>query len=369
MRKNLLIAFLFVFMCSLVLVACGGGADEAASNSNDTANNLQQDNNDSNVAEESNANNSEDAAASTGEGEEYTFKYAHISSVENVWHTQAEKFAEELEKLSDGRMKIDFYPMGQLGNENDMLQQLETGTLDFAIITTAQLSNRSDDLNAWAMPFMFDSVEEGIEMSKSEPAVQILEGLEEQGLIGLGYNFVGNRYVMMIDTAIESPEDLDGKKIRITGGPAVQDFWNATGASPESMPRTEIYTALQTGVIDGIEIDFGSILEEKYYEVANYLTLTNHYTFAGIDVMSKAVFDSLPPEDQEIILEAGRIAEEWGGEDTIAAEERHLEELQEVGLTINDFPYADNFKSIQEEIFEKYSDNEITKAFIDEYNK
>lgn len=85
--------------------------------------------------------------------------------------------------------------------------------------------------------------------------------------------------------------------------------------------------------------------------------------------MSAAVFDSLPPEDQEIVLEAAKLAEEWGGEDTIAAEERHLEELKEVGLTINEFPYAENFKSIQEDIFNKYSDNEITKAFIDEYNK
>lgn len=350
--------FILLSICLLLLlVACGGNSSDATGTTDPSSG-----------SEENDASNGEGEVAASG-GEEYVFKYAHISSVENVWHTQAEKFAEELERLSDGRMKVDFYPMGQLGNENDMMQQLETGTLDFAIITTAQLSNRSDDLNAWAMPFMFDSVEEGIAMSSSEPARQLLDGLKDQSLIGLGYNFVGNRYVMMGDTAIESPDDLQGKKIRITGGPAVQDFWNATGASPESMPRPEIYTSLQTGVIDGIEIDLGSILEEKYHEVADYLTLTNHYTFAGIDVMSSAVFESLPPEDQEIVLEAAKLAEEWGGEDTIEAEERHLAELEELGLTINDFPYAENFKSIQEDIFEKYSDNEITKAFIDEYNK
>src|SRR5699024_10566273 len=151
--------------------------------------------------------------------------------------------------------------------------QLESGSLDFAIITTAQLSNLSDDLHAWSMPFMFKNIKEAVEMSSSKPAEQLLEGLREQNLIGLGYNFVGNRYVLTRENPIEGPEDLKGKKIRVTGGAPVLDFWNAVGASPESMPRTEIYTALQNGVIDGADIDLGSILEEKYYEVANFLTL------------------------------------------------------------------------------------------------
>lgn len=365
MVKKLLVMFTFVLICSsLLLTACGSNSEEASGTTNDS----QQENNSSN-ANEAGVSNQFDESNGNAEGETYLFKYGHISSDENVWHTQAEKFAEELERLSDGRMEVEFFPMGQLGNENDMLQQLETGTLDFAVITTAQLSNRSDDLNAWAMPFMFDSVDAAIEMSQSEQAIELLEGLQEQSLIGLSYNFVGNRHILMRDTPIESPEDLQGKKIRVTGGPAVQDFWNAVDASPEAMPLPEVYTSLQTGVIDGIDIDLGAILEQKLYEVADYLTLTNHYSFAGIDVMSATVYDSLSPEDQEIIKEAAKIAEEWGAEDTIAAEARHLEELEEAGLTINDFPYTDNFISIQEEIFDKYSDNEITKAFIDEFNK
>lgn len=347
MKKKLFYVLTLMLVTVFALAACGGGDDSANDSGADSG-------------------NGENAAA---EGETYVFKYGHISSEDNVWQQQAEKFAEELNRLSDGRMEVEFYPMGQLGNENDMIQQLETGTLDFAVITTGQLSNYNEDLNAWSLPFMFESIEDAIEASDSEPARQILDSLEKNGLVGLSYNFVGNRYILMKDTQIESPEDFKGKKIRVTGGPAVQDFWNALEASPEAMPLPEVYTSLQTGVIDGIDIDLGALLEQKLYEVADYLTLTNHYAFAGIDVMSAAVFEKLSEEDQQIVLEAAQIAEEFGGQLTIEEEKAHLQELEAEDVTINDFPYADNFEEIQNDLFEKYSDNDLVKAFIDEYKK
>ncbi|MGM0904035.1 MAG: TRAP transporter substrate-binding protein [Bacillota bacterium] len=307
--------------------------------------------------------------SSEGEGGEanYTFKVSHVTQESHIWHKTAEKFGEELEKLSDGRMKLEIYPASQLGQEQDMVQQLSTGSLDFGFLTNAYMSTRQDSLNAWFMPFTFSNLEEAVKMRESESAKNMLAELESQGLIGLDFAFAGNRHVLMTDGQVQSPEDLSGKKVRIIGSPAIQAFWEGTGAGPTAMPLPEVYTSLQTGVIDGIDIDLDALVTEKYYENAEYLTLTNHNTFPTVIVMGKPSFDNLSAEDQEIVKTAIKNAVDWGVQEAVNRENTNLEELKKVGVKVEELTDSSTFDGVSQKVRDEFAaKSPLIQEFLDE---
>jgi len=297
----------------------------------------------------------------------YVFKLGHVTQESHVWHQTALKFGEELEKLSNGRMKLQIYPASQLGQEKDMVQQLETGSLDFGFLTNAYMSTREQSLNAWFMPFVFSNLEEAAKMRGSAVADEMLKQLESQGLIGFDFIFAGNRHILMKDGFVNSPNDVKGKKIRIIGSPVMQDFWKEIGAGPTAMPLSEVYTSLQTGVIDGVDIDLDALVTEKYYENAKYLTITNQMTFPAVVVMSKQKFDSLSPEDQEIVKKAIQAACDWGVNEAIARETKNLETLKSAGVQVHQLEQLGDFEKAAKKIQEKYAnESPVIKKFLEE---
>ncbi|KOY82310.1 TRAP transporter substrate-binding protein [Lysinibacillus macroides] len=301
-----------------------------------------------------------------GAGESRTFKISHVVQESHVWNATAVKFGEELEKLSNGRMKVQIFPASQLGTEADMVQQMETGAVEFAFLTNAYMSTREDSLNSWFMPYLFNNLDEAVAMRESEEAKEMLASLSSQGLLGLDFMFAGNRHVLMKDGFAETPEDLKGKKIRIIGSPAMQSYWEKVGAGPTAMPLPEVYTSLQTGVIDGIDIDLDALVTEKYYENAKYLTLTNQMTFPTVIVMSQSVYDQLPTEDQEIVKQAMKTAVDWGVQEAVAREKANLETLKSAGVEVLEEIDTTPFQAVSNEVKKEFSDkSEIVKSFIE----
>lgn len=335
--------YLFTLTIGLLvfaLAACGGGGSSSDSSSS--------------------------GGTSSSGGETRTFKIAHVVQESHVWNVTAEKFGEELKALSDGRFDIQIHPASTLGTEADMVQQLETGAIDFGFMTNAYMSTRQDSLNAWFMPYLFSNLEEAVAMRGTEPVQQMLDELSSQGLVGLDFMFAGNRHVLMTDGFAESPEDLKGKKIRIIGSPAMQSYWEKVGAGPTAMPLPEVYTSLQTGVIDGIDIDLDALVTEKYYENAKYLTLTNQMTFPTVIVMSKQVYDSLSPEDQEIVKTAMKNAVDWGVQEAIKREESNLQALKDAGVEVLENFDTSKFQAVTDEVRKEFSEkSDIVKAFIE----
>ncbi|WP_138415979.1 TRAP transporter substrate-binding protein [Aquibacillus sediminis] len=351
MRKSLL--FLISMLAFLmVLTACvesqqsaGDDGDQSSSGSEGTSN--------------------EEAS---GEGRTYEFNLSHVTPPSHNWQKTAEKFGEELETLSDGRMELEIFPNGQLGSEGDMIQQIETGTLSFGIITNAYLSNRIDSLNGWFMPFLFDDLEEANAAKETEMAQQFLDDVTNDSMLAIDFAFAGNRHILMTEGEVTSPEDIEGKKMRIIGSPAMQDFWVESGASPTPMPLPDVYTSLQNGVIDGIDIDLDALVSLKLHEIAQDLTLTNHMSFPSVVVMSKQVRAELPEEDLQIVDEALESAIEWGIQDQIQREQDNLAFLEENGMNITEFDNHDTFLDIIDSVYTNYGDeNEAIQALIEEY--
>src|SRR5699024_2434179 len=236
MKKSFIFGIVFLMF---VLAACGGNNDASSNNKKDSG-------------------SADDAT--------YEFKLGHIAPPDHIWNDAAQKFADELNELSDGRMSVELYPGGQLGSDDDMVQQLETGSLDFGFITNAFLTSKSDAFSAWFAPYIFDSYEDAHEAKDTEVAKEILATLEEDGLKALDYFFSGHR-TMMFTEKIESPEEIEGLTLRVTPSPALEDWYRLLGASPESISLPDVYQSAQTGVIDGMEMDLDVTIASNFNEV------------------------------------------------------------------------------------------------------
>lgn len=298
------------------------------------------------------------------------FKIAHVTQESHIWHQTALKFGEELEKLSDGRFTVNLYPSSQLGQEKDYMLLLETGALDAAMLTNGYMSTREESLNAWFLPFTFNTIEEAIEMTETEESKALLATLNKQGIKGLGFIFAGNRHMLLADGEVQSPDDLSGKKMRILGSPIMQMFWGEMGASPTAMPLSEVYTALQTGVIDGMDIDLDALMTEKYYETAENLTITNHMTFPAVFAISEKVYNDLAEEDQTIVDEATKRAIAWANEETVKRETETLQTLKDMGVNVVDLTDNSSFIEAKNSVIETYANkNELIKNFVEKANQ
>lgn len=341
--------WLFMLTLSLlavVLVACGDDSSESSSSS---------------VASDSGTSNSSEPAT---EGKTYTFKLGHEAAEGHIKFEVAEKFAQDLEKNSDGRMTVDIYPANQLGKEADMQQQIESGTLDFAILSNGTMSSISESLNGWFMPFLFEDLNAAATVTGSEPAQQMMKDLEQKNMYGYGVFFAGQRHILS-SKELATLADLKGVKIRIPGSPVFETYYKAVGAGPASMPLPEVYTSLSTGVIDAVDTDLNAAVSQKFYEAADILTLSGHIVFPEVAISSKKSVDALSDEDKKIVEDTWAAVLDWGVQESIAMNGALLQALIDEGVTVNELANIDEFKALSQNVYDQYSSNPTIKAFID----
>ncbi len=297
----------------------------------------------------------------------YNFKLAHITPPSHMWHKAAEKFAEELDERSDGRMQMEIYPSSQLGTEADMVEQISAGSVDFGFITAAYMSSRSPSFAAWFTPYAFKDLKEANEARDSEIAKKILGTLDEQGMVGLDYFFAGQRVMLSKDKKIEKPGDMDGLKLRVTPSPPMQDFYTSMGASTEGLPLPEVYSAVQTGVIDGMDMDLDATITNKYFEVVKYGAVTNHMVWPAVAIVNKKTFEGMPEADQKIIQEAIAAAAEYAVLTRAGQEEEFKQTLKDEGMEIYEID-SSLFDPYKKQFDEKYGKKDpLIQEFIDTF--
>lgn len=229
------------------------------------------------------------------------FRLGLITPPPHIWTKAAEAFAAELSEKSGGAHSVTVFPAQQLGNEAEMLQQLQTGALDMAFLTAAEISNRAPDFGAFYAPFLVKDVEHAGRLLRSDAAKALLEQLPAKvGVIGIGIGMAGLRQIVARGS-VDSASDLAGKKIRITPFAPILDFYNALGAAPTPMPLPDVYDALANGQVDAIDMDAELIWVLKYYEHADTIVQTNHMMFPMVGLVSAKVWAKLSEEDRAMI--------------------------------------------------------------------
>lgn len=269
--------------------------------------------------------------------QEREFRLGLITPPVHVWNKEVAAMSETLKERSDGRLSITAFPSGQLGNEAAMLQQLQTGALDMAWLTTAEITFRVPDMAALHAPFLVDNIEDAARVLRSDEAREILTKLPSAtGTVGVCYAMIGMRQMVLRET-VDTAADLAGKRIRITPAPAISTFFEMFGAAPAPMPLPAIYDALANGQIDGLDMDYESIINFRYYEHAPYLLETNHHMFGMVALISAPVWATLSEEDRALITEVTQMHCDRTIDRFVEEEDQKLANLREApGIQITE---------------------------------
>lgn len=292
-----------------------------------------------------------------------TLKMGHIVPPSHVWHKVSERFANNLATATNNDTTVRIFPLSKLGKEPQLTDMLQSGAIQFSVLTVGGLSNRNESLNGWFLPYIFKDVAHAARTTEKATARQMLQDLEQHGLVGLGYTLAGMRHVLSIEQ-IGTIDDLKNQKVRSFPNKVFNDWWSTLGAAPTAMPISEVAPALTTNLLDAVDVDLDIVVGLKFYQQAPHLTMTNHMAFPAIFVVSKVWWDAQTPEKQQTILTAFKEAESWGFEQQIAAETSNLEKLKAAGVSVAQVD-SDKFAATAQAITDRYSaDNAQVQQFL-----
>jgi len=277
-------------------------------------------------------------------------------------------FKDALEEKSNGRFVVDYYLNGQLGGDAELLQQTMNGSIQAAVISTSTFSDYNEALDVLQLPFLFSSYDIEKQALKSDEAKALFEELEPLNVKILAVCEIGMRNFANNVRPITRMEDLKGIKMRIVPSTLVARTAELIGMSVTPMSYGEIYTGLQQKVIDGEEINFISIAEERHYEVLKYISTLNFYTFPSALTLNLDFYNGLSEEDKVLIDECKTEAFEYAMNQTKIAEENSIEIAKNAGVEINEISEEeiDRFKAAVEPIYKEYADKSpAMAAFIE----
>lgn len=261
------------------------------------------------------------------------FRLGLITPPPHIWTKAAKAFGAELAEASDSAHSLSVFPARQLGNEAEMLQQLQTGALDMAFMTVAEVSNRAPELGAFYAPYLANDIGHAGRILRSDAAKSMLEPLPGQvGVVGLGYGMAGLRQIVSRGD-VSSAADLAGKKLRITPFAPILDFYNAVGAAPTPMPLPSVYDALANGQVDAIDMDAELIWVLKYYDHADTIVQSDHMMFPMVGLVSAKVWAGMSEDDRAMISDLMTKHVDSTIDSYVAKEAGWLEQIAGTGKT------------------------------------
>lgn len=262
-------------------------------------------------------------ALSVGTAAAAEYRLGLITPPPHQWTLTATAAAEEIKARTEGRVEILIFPSGQLGNEAQMLQQLQTGAMDFAFFTLGEFANRDPNYGIFLAPYIVKDVAGARKLLKGETADKLLEGMNEFGLVGLGWGMAGMRMIVTRDD-VKASDDLKGKKIRTIPFAPELDFWKLLGAAPTPMPLPALYDAFANGQVDGMQIDVEGTWNSKYYDHARSIIISDHMMFPMAAIASGQKWTTISEADRAVVKEvfSGKLDALIGGYAQIDADYR-----------------------------------------------
>ena len=303
--------------------------------------------------------------------QEHVLKFGHAATSTHLFQDGMVMFADKVAAKTDGKVKIEVYGDRQLGDDKQLLEGVQLGTIDGALVSvpTIPLTLNAPAFDALQLPFLVPGYDEMAEVLGSDVGQKLLDTLSGVGIKGLGYIEAGQRHFLSRTRPVKTVADFAGLKTRIVPTPLHKAIWEAVGTAPIGMAFGEVFSALETGTIDAVEINLSSAFAESYYEAAKNVTLTGHYFWPGVLMMSSAKFDGLSDDFRKAIVEAGHetIAEQYAlARDQEAEIARKLEEKGAVISQLTDLP---EMQARMKPVFDAWLGKDpLIQAFVDAVN-
>ncbi len=279
-------------------------------------------------------------------------KFGHQANESDIWHQSAVYFAQRVDSLSQGSIEVRVFPSEQLGRELDIIRSIEAG-IDDMTITGESMQNWSEITGFCGMPYLikdFNHIEQVLSGAVGDAIEK--EMIKKIGLRPLAYFARGPRHLTS-NRPIRSPGDLKGMILRVPPVPVSVKTWEALGAKPTPMSFSEVFTALQQGTVEGQENPFALIYSGGLYEVQKYLNLTGHVIGWVYVVIGEKQFQALKPEHREIVVQAGKEAQEYHARLFENQEDELRKKLIEQGMT---------FIEVDQEAFRKKASEAVMQS-------
>lgn len=344
MMKRIVVLLSALFM--LVLAACGG--EDNTSNENGT----------------NEASNESELDLKVG-------------IVVGDWSNQyagLDEWVELVEEETDGRIKLTIYPDGQLGGERELLESVQNNTLDIGVVSSFVFANFVPETAVIDIPYIVSNFDDAEALFDGPFGDRVSEVMTEKGLRNLAWGHNDFRVFANNKHAIESPDDLSGLKMRVPESNITSEWYQSLGASPTTMPFTDVYTALQQGVVDGQESGPFMVYSAKFYEYQKHLTTSNHqYSPIGYFISDDA-WNKLSADDQEIISTTVLKAAELNRENTRETAQKALEQMEAEGVEITTLTdeALQQFRETNKPLIEKargIAGDELTDLILEESAK
>ncbi|SDM06231.1 tripartite ATP-independent transporter solute receptor, DctP family [Modicisalibacter muralis] len=262
---------------------------------------------------------------------DFTLKFGHLANEQHIWNQAAEHFKEQVEKNSDGRIAVQIFPNEQLGNEMSVINSIQLGTADMTI-TGESLQNWAPKAAMMAVPYLFRDSQHLRDTVTSDIGDEIEAQITEStGLVPIAWFERGPRQLTS-NRPIRKPEDLNNLRLRVPNVPLFVDTWQALGAKPVPMAFSEVFSALQQGIIEGQENPLSLIKSASFSEVQDYVNMTGHVRSWIYVVIGQKKLESMPEELQQVVLDAAEEMQAYQAKLFEEDQKRLKEALQEEGM-------------------------------------
>jgi tripartite ATP-independent transporter DctP family solute receptor len=269
-----------------------------------------------------------------------------------------ESLGKKLERASNGRLSVQMYPAMQLGGEKEAIEQAQIGAIAFARVSVGALGPVVDDLNVFNMPYVFRNTAHMQQVIDGPIGQELLDKVSNsgKGLIGLCWMDAGARNFYDTKKPIKTVADLKGLKIRVIGNPIFVDMANAMGGNGVAMGYDQVFSALQTGVVDGAENNPPSYVFDNHYQVAKFYTIDEHLIVPEMLVLSKKAWDGMSKEDQALLLKFAKEAQQEERKLWAAYEQQAMDKAKAAGIQITQVSDADKkaFQDAVKPVWDKY---------------
>ena len=349
-------AFLLMVLMVFAMMACK--AEPAAGTEASAA---------TTVSEATSAGEAASAVTSDENKATYDLKWSMVAAADQPAAVVTQQIIDQIYERSDGRIKITLYAGGVLGNDSENVDLVSNGTVAFMCNGPSIFSSYFDPVQVLSLPYVFKDAEHAYAFYRGEEGYKVFNEyiLDATNIRCMSYRYYGFRELTTKGIEVHTPDDLAGIKIRSMDAPVAQFMVSCLGATPVPVAFNELYVALQTGVVSGQENPIANIVANKFYEVQDYVIITNHSMLMTMDCVNEDVWQSFSAEDQQLIMD---VLDEYmpisdAAIDAYAAE--GIETMEAAGVTVIE-PDTTVFRArALQMIEEEYGDNEDWMALLD----
>lgn len=290
-------------------------------------------------------------------------KLAHGLPTDHPVHLAMVFMADRAAELSEGKLTIEVYPAGQLGSEQQCVELVQIGSLAITKVSAAAMESFADAYKVFGLPYIFRSKEHTFSVLDGDIGKDLLLSTKDKWIRGLCYYDAGSRSFYTKTKPITHPDDLAGMKIRVMQSITAVEMMRALGGSATPISWGELYTALQSGVVDGAENNPPSLYTSRHYEVCKYYSLDEHTTIPDVLIISQKIWDKLSAKEKEWIQQAADESAVLQRKLWAESEELSLAEVQKAGVVIN-YPDKQPFIDKVQPLLESYSQHAEIYSYI-----